>query len=383
MKREVFALVLILLLTMLALPRESIGQTEFYLDFLVSSRLTLYAVNDEVLDGEVLGRRTWWVHLRNQELSIIPWVELEIRTLRKPDSILFYPSPQVIIPDEEYFVLKWRFEQIPRGEERGLWLSFNEDEVFRLGANITRIAEPSIFANVRGRLTCLTKIVSSSRLDALWVSMRIWETDEVTSRILRTEPTPSRERDNERGWTTPNVANSIPYFFKMELDLVNKVFPSSLMYRPWVQVMQIHRHRTLGRAYSYVDPTVLDDVLGTVRWRVGGMHYWVWRHEEARDTIFEAISTSPAGEPSAQNMLRADRSRACFWRESVLGHSQATVGCVADQSSQTGDLTPLRSIGREGFSVPRGCLCCSSPTIPGRRLSSVFVDKLSLPLAKS
>jgi len=315
MKRKFFGLVLVLLLSMLALPHGSVGQDEFYLDFLVSRRLSLFAVNEEVLDEEVIGRRTWSILLRNYELSTVPLAQLEIKTARKPDAIRFSPNPDITVLDQGFFILRWRFEQILPKEDRGIWLSFDEDEMFRLGANITRIVDPEIFMNERGRLVCLAKIVSSSQLVALWVSMRVWETDEVSSRIERTEPTPSRERAGERGWAPTNIAKNSPYAFQVELDIVNKVFPSSLMYKPWVQVMQIHRHRTLSRAHSDLGASIPDDILGTVTWHVDGMHYWVRRYEEARDTIFEAVSTWPAGEYSVLNAIRGGQLRAEFLSE--------------------------------------------------------------------
>jgi len=349
--RVALVLTAVLLFRMSVLLHEGMGQEEFRLQVVVSRVLVLHAADEEVSGQEVYGERAWWVGLTNYELSKIPRAELEIRTVHKPDAIRWSPSPATTIQDQEYFVLRWRFEQILPKEIRGLYLVFAEGETFHLGANITRIVNPPIVTSERSRLTCAVKTVLSNQLEGLWVSVVVHETDEAIPNVIRAEPTALRlELDwgSSFGWWTGSPAKNFPRKFEMELDLLNKVFPSSLMYKPWMQAKQIDRFLGQGRTYSDWGVSIQDNILGTISWRAEGLHYWEWSHEEARDTVFEAVSTWPAGELSAENMLHADRSRVRFWRESVLRPSQTTVGHMADQSSQTRDLTLLRSIGKKG-----------------------------------
>jgi len=334
-------------LGLLVLPPQSNGQAEYYLDVNVNRFMRAYAVEEDVSDREVLGKRTWWIVLRNSKSSAIVGPELEIRTIHKPDAIRFYPTPMKTTQDGEYFILQWRFEQIRPGEERGLWLSFNEDEVFRLGANITRTVSPLVLMSQRGRLTCAVRVVSSSDMGGLWIAMRTPESEGATPKVIRAEPDLSRVMliDDywgwEWGWWTPNIAKNFPYAFKIEFDVLNKVYPSSVMYKPWVCVKYVDKNPRRGRTYSDQGISVQDDILGTVTWRVDGMHYWVWRQEEARETDFESVSTWPAGEPSMVNTLCLDRSKASFRVEPLFATSWTPYRTLSQlKSSQTSNYAP-------------------------------------------
>jgi len=304
-----------LLFCLLVFPSERISGVDQYLEILVSRTLTLYPVEERVVDREVLGRRTYWIALRNYESVKIPVAELEIRTLYKPDLIRFHPSPSKMIQDQACFVFKWRFEQIGLTwkEECGLWLIIEEDVPFSFGADVTRIISPSIIVNEKNHLTCTVKVLPSGTLGGLWVAMRTPESDAVTPKVTVTEPNPSRVMliDDywgwEWGWWTPNIAKNLPYTFKIELDALNRVYPSSVMYKPWVLAKQVEKLSRRGQTYSERGVSVQDDLLGMITWRVDGMHCWFWFFEDAREACFESVSTWPAGSNSAHNRLDTDR----------------------------------------------------------------------------
>lgn len=381
MGRSKYLLCVVLALCLFFRPPEVNSQSEYYLDVNVSRSYRVFAVEEDVSDREVLGTRTWWISLRNYEMSTLVGPELEIRMIHKPDLIRFYPSPTRTTQDGEYYVLRWKFDQTPPKGQNGVSVFFSEYEVFRLGANMTRVVSPTVITSQGARLTCEMRVVSSSDLEGVSVDMRFPETDEVAPVLKAVQPTPSLEEPNRRSWWASNVRRRIPYTFKIELDVLNKVFPSSVMYKPYVFMKPVDKNPRRGRTYSNQGVSVQDGILGTVTWRVDGVHYWAWRHEEAREIIFESVSSWPAGELS-RNMLQADRSGLCFWSESVLGASQTPARHMVDKPSQAEDRMPLRSFGDEWFSVPCECLWKSS-TVLSQRLSSVFFSKPSLQLAKS
>lgn len=342
MKRVIPTFAAALLLGTLAIAPDGLGQTEFYLDVNVSRSLRLYAVEEELTDGEVLGTRTWWIGLRNYELQTIVGPELEIRMIHKPDLIRLYPSPTRTMQDGEYYILRWKFDRTPPKGQNGVSVLFSEYELFRLGANISRLVNPRIVTSQGARLSCETRIVSSSDLEGVSVDMRFPETEEAVAVLKSAQPIPSVEEPNRRSWWASNVRRYVPCTFKMELDVLNKVFPSSMMYKPYVFMKQVDKSPKRGRTYTDWGISVQDDILGRVTWLVGGIHYWAWRQEEARETIFESISTWPAGDILSGNALQAGRSGACFQIESV----------------PEADLTPARSINRCWPSEWKGTTIC-------------------------
>jgi len=356
MTRAILVLPVVLLTGTLVIPPDVLAQSEFYLDVNVSRSLRIYAVHEDVTDQEVLGTRTWWISLRNYEMTTLVGPELEIKTVHKPDLIRFYPSPTRTTQDGEYYVLTWKFDQTPVRGQNGVSVLFSEYELFRLGANITRSVNPTVVTSQRVRLTCETRITSSSDLEGVSVDMRFPETDEAASVPKVVYPMPSVEEPNRRSWWASNVRRGVPYTFRVELDVLNKVFPSSMMYKPYVYMKPVDKSPKRGRTYSYQGVSVQDGILGTVTWRVDGLHYWAWRHEEAREIILESISTWPAGEPSSGNTLQTNRSKACLGRDSLPQAGLTPAGHMADKLSQARDRTPWRSIGDERLFVPSGFL---------------------------
>jgi len=352
MKWVILTFAAALLFGTLVMPPESLGQAEYYLDVNVSRSLRLYAVHEDVTDQEVFGTRTWWISLRNYEMTTLVGPELKIRTVHKPDLIRFYPSPTRTTQDGEYYVLTWKFDQTPVRGQNGVSVLFSEYELFRLGANITRSVNPTVVTSQRVRLTCETRIISSSDLEGVSVDMRFPETDEAASVPKVVHPMPSVEEPNRRSWWASNVRRGVPYTFKVELDVLNKVFPSSMMYKPYVYMKPVDKSPRRGRTYSYQGVSVQDGILGTVTWRVDGLHYWAWRHEEAREIIFESISTWPAGELSLGNTLETDGSKVCFRRDSLLRAGLTPARLIADRPCHAVDQTPLRPTGNEWSYVP-------------------------------
>jgi len=381
MRRIRYLLLLTLASCLLVVPPEASGQSEYYLDVNVSRSYRVYAVEEDILDQEVFGTRTWWIGLRNYEASTLLGPELEIRMIHKPDLIRFYPSPTGTTQRGEYYVLRWKFDQTPPKGQNGVSVLFNEYEAFRLKANITRFVNPKVVTSQRMRLTCETKIVSSSDLEGVSVDVRFPQTDEVAAVLTSVQPRPSTEEPNRRSWWISPVGRGIPFTFKVELDVLNKVFPSSVMYKPYVYMKPIDKSPKRGRTYGDRELSVQDDILGTVTWRVDGIHFWAWRHEEGRETIFESVSTWPAGELPSENMPQAGKSR-CFAVESVLEAGEPLTRTVAHELSQAEARKPLRSIDDEWFSVPCECLR-KSLAVLNRGLVSVFLRQLSFQLARS
>ena len=167
--------------------------------------------------------------------------------------------------------------------------------------------------NEKNDLTCTVKILPSGTLGGLWVAMRTPESDAVTPKVTVTEPDPSRVMliDDywgwEWGWWTPNIAKNYPYAFKVEFDVLNGVYPSSVMYKPWVLAKLVEKLSKRDQTYSERSISIQDDLLGMITWRIDGIHCWFWFFEDAREACFESVSTWPAGSISTHNRLDTDR----------------------------------------------------------------------------